>query len=486
MKSLRALGTILVIVGLLGCGDDGSSGDGTDGPDGAVDGAVDDGRPDGAGGAAAASGDSGGGSGGNDPTAGSGGNGGAGSGGDSGSGGAGGDSGGSSGEGGASGGASGDGGDGGEPMPIDESAELYDPTNLPRFDITLPQESMDGLNMDPDTYVPGELRYGDEVVANIGVRIKGEYSKRTLAQKAAFKLKFDEFVDKQEFRGLRRMTLNNMIEDPSFIAERLSYHVYRAAGLPAPRCNSALVYVNGELFGVYANVETEDKTFLRRWFEDEDGNLYEEGQADFRYGSEDYFELETNEMENDRTDLVALIEVVENTTPETLLADISPLLDMDHFMKFTALEGLVNQWDMYGYTRFFPNNFRFYHDPTSDKFVFIPWGMDMSMKPYNEQQYIGMLEVAKDGTVDTAGKIFIYCLQSTECRTQYIAVIEEMLELFEGEDLETLAEAYFDQVRPDIDLDTRKELSSMLVDEKYMQVIEHIQGRGAAVRADLE
>jgi spore coat protein CotH len=474
MKLFRALETILVIVGLLGCGGDGSSGDGSDG----LDGAVDDGGPDGADGAAGESG----GSGGNDPTAGSGGNGGAGSGGESGSGGAGGDSGGSSGE----GGASGDGGDGGEPMPIDESAELYDPTNLPRFDITLPQESMDGLNMDPDTYVPGELRYGDEVVANIGVRIKGEYSKRALAQKAAFKLKFDEFVDKQEFRGLRRMTLNNMIQDPSFIAERLSYHVYRAAGLPAPRCNSALVYVNGEFFGVYANVETEDKTFLRRWFEDEDGNLYEEGQVDFRYGAQEYFDLETNEMENDRTDLVALIEVVQNTTPETLLADISPLLDMDHFMKFTALEGLVNQWDMYGYTRFTPNNFRLYHDPTSDKFVFIPWGMDLSMKPLNEQQYIGMLEVAKDGTAVTAGDIFIYCLQSTECRTQYIAVIEEMLELFEGEDLETLAETYFDQVRPDIDLDTRKEISSMSVDEKYMQVIEHIQGRGAAVRADLE
>jgi spore coat protein CotH len=479
MKTLVALGTILVAVGLLGCGDDGSSGGGEK-----PDGAVDDGGPAGSGGAAASSGQSGGGSGGNDPTAASGGSG-AGEGGDSGGGsGEGGDSGGGSGEGGDSGG-SGDGGDGGEPMPIDETPELYDPANLPRFDITLPQASMDALGVDPVTYVTGELRYGDEVVTNIGVRIKGEYSKRTLAQKAPFKLKFDEFVPQQTFRGLRRMTFNNMMEDPSFVAERLAYHVYRAAGLPAPRCNSALVYVNGDFFGVYANVETEDKTFLRRWFGDEDGNLYEEGQRDFLHGSENAFDLETNETANDRTDLLALIEVVENTTPETLMADISPVLDMEHFLKFTALEGLVNQWDMYGYTRFYPNNFRFYHDPTSDKFVFLPWGMDMSMKPFDDQKYIQMLEVANNGVTDTAGKIFVYCLQSTECRSQYIAVIEEMLEVFEGEDLETLAETYFDQIKPHIDLDMRKEVGSSYVDEMYLKVIEHIEGRGDAVRAEL-
>jgi hypothetical protein len=41
------------------------------------------------------------------------------------------------------------------------------------------------------------------------------------------------------------------------------------------------VYVNGKAFGVYANLETEDKPFLRRWFASDDGNLYEEGQRDF-------------------------------------------------------------------------------------------------------------------------------------------------------------------------------------------------------------
>jgi len=129
----------------------------------------------------------------------------------------------------------------------DPSEEIYDPTKLPRFDIDLPQASIDALNMvknaeDPlqDTYVTATLHYGAETVTNIGLRIKGEGSFQKLDRKPPFKLKFDAFVDKQEFRGLRRLALNNLFEDPSFIAERLAYDVYRAAGVPAPARARAL------------------------------------------------------------------------------------------------------------------------------------------------------------------------------------------------------------------------------------------------------
>ncbi len=145
------------------------------------------------------------------------------------------------------------------------SDELYDPKNLPRFDLEIPPESIAGLNKDGRAYARATLKYGAETVADIGVHLKGEASFRPLAKKAAFKLKFDEFVPDRTFRGLERMTWNNMMEDPSFIAERLSYLVFRTAGLPAPRANSALVYVNGAYYGVYTNLETEDKTFLRAY-----------------------------------------------------------------------------------------------------------------------------------------------------------------------------------------------------------------------------
>lgn len=380
---------------------------------------------------------------------------------------------------------------GGAGAPTDESAELYDPEHVPRFDIELPPDSVASLMNDPGTYVTGTLRYGTETVSNIGVRIKGEGSSRPLTAKAALKLKFDEFVDGQSFRGLRRLTLNNMVEDPSFLAERLAYHVFRLANLPAPRCNSALVSVNGEAYGLYANVEAEDKTFLRRWFASDDGNLYEEGQVDFVPGAETQFDLETNEKENDRTDLATLIQLVSTATPENFMEHVGQKLDMEHFLRFTAAEAAVNQWDMYAYTVFWPNNFRIYHDPTTRRFVLLPWGMDLSMKPYRDsgKPFIGVFSLARqydrpNGRV-TAGLLFQRCLESAPCKTALSHALEEIASVYENAGLEQLAERYREQIEPHVRADPRKEYSMDQFERGYQSLLSTIRGRVAAIRAEL-
>ncbi len=371
---------------------------------------------------------------------------------------------------------------------IDTSGEIYDPDSVPRFDIDLPAESVQALGTAPDVYARGTLRYEGETLADIGVRLKGEGSQRTLEEKAAFKLKFDEFVPKQSFHGLRRMTLNNMVEDPAYLAERLAFHFFREIGLPAPRCNHALVYVNGALFGLYANVEAEDKTFLRRWFDSDAGNLYEEGQVDFEPGNEAAFDLETNEEKNDRSDLTALIAAVSSAKPASFLADVGTQLDTEHFLAFTAAEAAVNQWDMYGYTVFYPNNFRIYRDPTSQKFVMLPWGMDMSMKPYRDsgRPHILALELSRQydnqGASITSGRIFRQCLESPGCRSAYIKVIEDTATLYENAGLEPLAKKYYEQVKTHIAADPRTEYTSTQIQDGYESLLKVIRERPAALR----
>jgi hypothetical protein len=383
-------------------------------------------------------------------------------------------------------------------VPALSNDELFDPERLPRFDLEIPKASIDQLNavkdeFDPaqEIYVKATFRYGNETVADVGLRIKGEASFRRLNQKPAFKIKFDEFVPKQEFRGLRRLTLNNMAEDPSFVAERLAYQVFRAAKLPAPRCNSALVYVNGMPYGVYANVETEDKTFLRRWFTDDSGNLYEEGQKDFLPGAETSFDLETNEPKNDRGDLRGLIAALGASTPATFLADLGKSLNTTHFLRFTAAEAAANQWDMYGYTVFYPNNFRMYHDPTSQTFVFLPWGMDMSMKPYRDsgKPHIRIYELARrydqrNGPV-TAGLIFQRCLLSPACKTAYAAAVRELADVYEAAGLEAAARKAYEQIKPHVLAETRKEYTAAQFETAYQSVLRTIRDRPAAMRADI-
>jgi hypothetical protein len=375
--------------------------------------------------------------------------------------------------------------------PPDPSDELFDPDRLPRFDLELPDATIDALNADPDTYARGTLRYGNETLTDIGVRIKGEATKRTLDQKAAFKLKFDEFVGKQAFHGLRRMTLNNMLEDASCLAERLAFHMYRAAKLPAPRANSALVYVNGTFYGVYANVETEDKTFLQRWFASDDGNLYEEGQSDFEYGHEDLFDLETNETINDRSDLTKLLQALDEAKPDTYLQDIDSALDTAHFLRFSAMEAAVDQWDMYSYTFFYPNNFRIYHDPASNKLVFLPWGMDLALKPfpYTKRAHISIFELShsEDNPSQrvSTGLMFQRCLESASCKAAYTTVIRDTATLFDDAKLDALAIKYHDQIKDRVYEDTRKETSNEEFETAYQSLLDTIRTRTAAIRKDL-
>ncbi len=380
----------------------------------------------------------------------------------------------------------------------DLSAEIYERTKLPRFDIELPLESIEALNQvsgpdDPlqEEYVSATLRYDALTVTNIGLRIKGEGSFRTLAQKPPFKLKFDKFVNGQTFLGLKRLTLNNMVEDPSFLAERLAYDVYRHAGLPAPRCNSALVYVNGDFYGVYSNVETEDKTFLSRWFASNDGNLYEEGKIDFVPGAEVQFDLETNESTDDRTDLAQLIAAVDSASDGTFLQDVGASLDTDHFLRFSAAEAAVNQWDMYSYTVFYPNNFRIYDDPTSGKFVFVPWGMDMSMKPYRDsgKPHIALFELARQADAEnsyvSAGLIFQRCFASPSCMADYRVAVQEIIEAYDGVDLETRANDYYEQIADQVAADPRKEYTVEEFEQAFQSVLQTIRERPDAMRADL-
>ena len=388
------------------------------------------------------------------------------------------------------------------------SAELFDEGTVVRFDITLPESSVAALGSASDVYTHGGLSYRDTTLGDVGVRIKGESSRRTLMQKAAFKLKLDEYVAGQTLLGMKRITLNNMLSDDTYMAECLAYHVWRAASLPAPRCNHAVVYVNGVYYGLYAHVESEDKAFLRRWFPSDDGNLYEDGMADFVDGAASSFDLETNETENNRADLIALISAVSSAGGASYLQDLDPVLDTSHFLRYSAMEAAVNQWDGYSYTYFEPNNFRFYHDPTTGKFTFIPWGHDLSMKAFQyveddrpARQYIPVfmrpLYENRSGARDSGGRIFVGdrvgsraqggCLDSAPCRSEYAAAVREVIAVYESVDLPALAEATYALIRPHVyeESSARREISTEQFEGAYETLLQFIAGRTQAMRDDL-
>lgn len=365
--------------------------------------------------------------------------------------------------------------DGGLDAGPDLSDELYDPAVVPDIRITLSPASIAALDADPATYVRGDLQIGDVTLTDIGVRLKGEYTFRPLSGKAAFKLKLDEFVD-QRYGSLRRITLNSAIEDAGFVAERLAYTAFRAAGVSAPRANNARVYVNDELYGVYVNIEAEDKRFLARWHADDSGNLYEEQGVELLPGNEDGFELETNEATGDKADLTALFAAIAAASDDELDTALEAVLDVDQFLEAQALEGILDQVDGYAYTQFGPNNFRLYHEPATGLFTYIPWGMDMALKPYG-----GNVDLLDDAT----GLLIQRCLAGASCRARYLAIIRDMVDLVESLDLPAQADAMYAQIADLVAADPRKEITTEQFEETFAAERAFLVARPAEVRASL-
>lgn len=216
-----------------------------------------------------------------------------------------------------------------------------------------------------------------ERVDDVDIRKKGWIGSLT-ALRPSIKLNFgkgDEFENRR-FQGHKRITLNDNKQDPSNIKQCLSYEIFRQAGMPSPRCNFAEVTIQGTNLGTYTHVEAIKKPFLREYFGNDDGNLYElQRDGEFNVARIDYFQLKTNEQQNDRSDLQEVLNALSNSAPETLWDELSSLVNLTQFARFAALETLTGHTD--GYTGF-QNNTYLYHNPEDDLFYFIPWGTDQS------------------------------------------------------------------------------------------------------------
>jgi hypothetical protein len=246
---------------------------------------------------------------------------------------------------------------------------------LHEVDITVDPVYWDALENDTENRIPCTFVFDGETLENVGIRKKGGIgSVSSLNDKPGFSLKFNEFVMGQRLGPVRRLILNNAIQDPTLLSEHLGYEIARRAGLAAPRTSHARVTLNQRTLGIYVVKEAINKDFLAPAFGNGDGNLYEGPYgADFGTAPET-LELK-DELEEMRTrdDLFAFAAGFA-AVPDTGLRDyLAARLDLPAFLTFYAVDAATNHWDGYAYNI---NNYYLYHRPSDDRFVPIHHGMD--------------------------------------------------------------------------------------------------------------
>ena len=127
-----------------------------------------------------------------------------------------------------------------------------------------------------------------EAYKNVGIRAKGNTSLSNVSSmnsdRYSFKIEFDQYDSTKSYYGLDKLSLNNIIQDSTFMKDYLTYRMMDEFGVDAPLCSYVYITVNGEDWGLYLAVEGVEDAFLQRNYGTNHGELYKPDSMSFGGG----------------------------------------------------------------------------------------------------------------------------------------------------------------------------------------------------------
>src|SRR5712672_3551823 len=126
---------------------------------------------------------------------------------------------------------------------LSESDRLFTSQQIPHLRIEISPEGMEILrhydfninDLMERTNVLATVREGKTVYTNVAVHIKGHLgSFQPIDSKPALTLNFDKNAKGQRFHGLQKISLNNSVQDSSYVSEQISRELFLKAEMPTP------------------------------------------------------------------------------------------------------------------------------------------------------------------------------------------------------------------------------------------------------------
>jgi spore coat protein CotH len=256
--------------------------------------------------------------------------------------------------------------------------EIYAQDLLPTFELTIDEDTWEALEWEwkhgAKQEIKGEnpkphhslteFRYGDIVIDNAEIRLRGNPTHWDQEGKLQFQITFDRVDENGHFLGLEALAFDAAPANRNMQRDRLALSIMRDMGIPAPCANHARLDINGEYYGIFTNLEKVDKKFLERRFDDPSGDLWKRGN----------WELETNKKTANVARLAALLDA------ETI-DELETHLDVEHALRVYASEAILPASDN-GWAGGL--NFYLYDDPISGVFKLIPYDLDGAFDRFND------------------------------------------------------------------------------------------------------
>ncbi|NQT84917.1 CotH kinase family protein, partial [bacterium] len=236
---------------------------------------------------------------------------------------------------------------------IPPNTDLYDETTLRtlylQFEDTDWYEEL-GDFYRTDVEVPADLIVDGMTYPGVGVRFRGNssYFGTGQSRKKPFNISVDFTDEDQRLYGYRTLNLHNCHEDPSLLREVLYSQICREY-TPALKANFVKLAINGENWGVYANVQQFNRDFLRDWFRTGRGFRWKVGMG--RGGSLTWlgpdpsaykraYEIKSGDEPDAWVALIRLCESLNSTPDDQVETSLNAILNVDQALWLIALENI--------------------------------------------------------------------------------------------------------------------------------------------------
>ncbi|MGM9616523.1 CotH kinase family protein [Butyricicoccus sp.] len=155
---------------------------------------------------------------------------------------------------------------------------LFDTSAVHTIDIVM--DDWDGFieTCTDETYALCSVVIDKEAYKNVAIRAKGNTSLTQVESygndRYSFKIEFDHYDNTTTYHGLDKLSLNNLIQDNTYMKDYLVYQMMGSFQVDAPLCSFVYITVNGEDWGLYLAVEGVEDAFLQRNYGSDSGELY--------------------------------------------------------------------------------------------------------------------------------------------------------------------------------------------------------------------
>ncbi len=243
-------------------------------------------------------------------------------------------------------------------------------------------------NYGSDDNIRADMTIDGVLYPNVGVRFKGNSSySSSNNDKKSFNITLDAYVPDQEIDGYSTLNLNNCHGDPSYMAE-VFFETQIRKHVPAPKGNFAHLFINGDDWGIYANVQQVNKDFLKEWFITNDGALWRAKRPEgspassgtdgdslrslYYLGSDTMvyahnYELKSNGLSQPHGKLKTMTQVMATVSTSNMESVLGDHLDIDRTLWFLASEIAFGDDDGYAFEG--RTDYKFYLEKETGRFV---------------------------------------------------------------------------------------------------------------------